>query len=145
MNITFEGKSPFLAMYRIVLEKAIHDVCEKLSLTPSPEITWIIFDSNRDLSQLSPMEQMIVKSWQREGHEYGHCNPKSKKIWISTMAIESYNIAAMPSIRIPGIKPVDCLLANVIMDELAHINTGRNHGDPVYDRELISYRSRYYS
>lgn len=145
MNITFEGEYPFFATYRTVLEKAIHDVSKKLSLTPSPEITWIIFDSNRDLSQLSTMEQMIVKSRPRKGHEYGYSDPKSKKIWISTMAIESYNIAAIPSIKIPGIKPVDCLLANVIMDELAHINTGRNHGDPIYDRELMSYRSRYYS
>ena len=36
------------------------------------------------------------------------------------------------------------MLANVIMDELAHIKTGKDHGTKEYDEKLASYHKRYY-
>ena len=149
MNITFEGEGSFFTIYRIVLEEAINYVSKKLSLTIPPEIEWIIFEPNRNLPQVSSIEQSlsraIIKNLPLKGHEYGHCIVKEKKIWISTVAIQSYNVATVQRMKLPGIKQSNCLLANVIMDELAHIITGKDHGDPIYDRELMSYRSRYYS
>lgn len=149
MNITFEGEGSFFTMYRTVLEEAINDVSKKLSLTIPSEIKWIIFEPTRDLPQVSPIEQAlsktVIKNLPRKGHEYGHCIVKEKKIWISTVAIQSYNVATVPRMKIPGIKQPNCLLVDVIMDELAHINTGKDHGDPIFDRELMSYHSRYYS
>lgn len=149
MNITFEGEGAFLTIYRIVLEEAINNVSKKLSLRIPPEIEWIIFEPNRNLPQVSPIEQALAKTVVRylplKGHEYGHCSVKKKKIWISTVAIQSYNAATVSRIKIPGIKQPDCLLVDVILDELAHINTGKDHGDPIYDRVFSDYYHRYYS
>ena len=39
---------------------------------------------------------------------------------------------------------LDDQLANIIMDELAHIKSQKNHGNPEYDGLLNSYKVKYY-
>jgi predicted AlkP superfamily phosphohydrolase/phosphomutase len=71
--------------------------------------------------------------------------PKNtNEIWISKQAIESFNITTcMIAIDVRN------LLIRVILDELAHVKTNKDHGNKEYDNKLEEYyekiNSRYKS
>lgn len=85
------------------------------------------------IDELLPISPLI-----KEKCKYGRRNPKTNTIWISTVAIQK-----APTIidRLFSSKE-DNLLVNVILDELAHIETGKNHGDREYERLLGSFHEK---
>lgn len=115
------------------LQEEIDKVLRRLSESDD-EITWIITD---EYSMVGCRNLVLKKSpaW---------AIPSCNEIYIDICLLRSpSNCLAMPATRLfvpPGVD----MLANVIMDELAHIKTGKDHGTKEYDEKLTSYHKRYY-
>lgn len=115
------------------LQEEIDKVLRRLSESDD-EITWIITD---EYSMVGCRNLVLRKSpaW---------AIPSCNEIYIDIYLLRSpSNCLAMPAAWLfvpPGVD----MLANVIMDELAHIKTGKDHGTKEYDEKLASYRKRYY-
>ena len=115
------------------LQEEIDKVLRRLSESDD-EITWIITD---DYSMIGCRNLVPRKSpaW---------AIPSCNEIYIDICLLHSpSNCLAMPATWLfvpPGVN----MLANVIMDELAHIKTGKDHGTKKYDEKLASYHKRYY-
>lgn len=115
------------------LQKEIDKVLQLLAESDD-EITWIITDgySRPFCSSLFFMNSPAIAI------------PSCNEIYIDICLLRSpSNCLAMPAACLfvpPGVD----MLANVIMDELAHIKTGKDHGTKEYDEKLASYRKRYY-
>lgn len=115
------------------LQKEINKVLRRLSELDD-EITWIITDgySRPFCSSLFFMTSPAVAI------------PSCNEIHIDICLLRSpSNCLAMPATWLFVSPGVD-ILANVIMDELAHIKTGKDHGTKEYDEKLASYHKRYY-
>ena len=115
------------------LQEEIDKVLRRLSESDE-EITWIITD---EYSMVGCRNLVLRKSpaW---------AIPSCNEIYIDIYLLRSpSNCLAMPAAFLfvpPGVD----MLANVIMDELAHIKTGKDHGTKEYDEKLASYHKRYY-
>lgn len=115
------------------LQKKINKALQRLSESDD-EITWIITDgySRPFCSSLFFMTSPAVAI------------PSCNEIYIDICLLRPpSNCLAMPAALLFVPLGVD-MLANVIMDELAHIKTGKDHGTKEYDEKLASYRKRYY-
>ncbi|KQN96882.1 hypothetical protein [Paenibacillus sp. Leaf72] len=145
MNTNISCLDGVTAMYKTLLEIKIPEVMLKIGETFEEDVTWLIFDEK----QLAQRESLIPHPV-RFKNKYGFCFPEINEIWISTAAIIQSNItpkfnnksinAAMKFLP----KQRD-LLAEVIIDEIAHIKTKRGHGDLVYDTLLETYKNLLFS
>ncbi len=132
--------------YKKVLESKIKFVCSKIKFSYE-RIKWIIFDPNiSDIYGKKPNEiqKVLIGS---NGHDYGACNGKDIN-WISTLAIKrdiqnNFSNEMYKNLNIIIKKKYD-FLANVILDELAHIATGCDHGNSQYDEKLKEFHKYYY-
>ena len=152
-NIIFAKNMPIqMIAMREVLQRTIKDVLTKIHETDTG-ITWIIYDEDncdkeKNLingigSFISMRTISLVKQY-----KYGFCNINQKKIWISTQAILAAPI--LSQIKIPVVRGLFSrnpknLLVDVILDEIAHIKAGADHGKKKYDNTLCEYRKKYYT
>lgn len=129
------------AIYGIILQKTIDDVLKRLGISDNG-IKWIIFEEEKYQKQ-----SMIPSFALYRNYRYGFCRISAKEIWISTSAIMKAPYYGWSDImQISGIsKKKDNFLANVIMDELSHIITKKDHGNKIYDDKLSYFRSIYYN
>lgn len=137
-NICYEETN--FAIYGIILQKAINRVLSKIGLSDEG-ITWMIFNEK------SCMKNGILPShiFLQNSYRYGYCNVDKKIIGISTAAImkaPNYELLTIMQKILPQQK--EDFLVDVILDELAHIKTGKDHGSKAYDDTLSDYRRRYY-
>lgn len=126
--------------YKDELRKKIKSVCKKIGFRDK-DIQWVIFDP-RLKKITNPIEKVFIGS---KGRDYGFCYPKKKVIYISTLAIQKNindNIIYKNKITINKNKPD--FLADVILDEIAHIVTKCDHGNPIYDSKLNQFKQKYY-
>ena len=126
--------------YKDELRKKIKSVCEKIGFCDK-DIQWVIFDP-RLKKITNPIEKVFIGS---KGRDYGYCNCDNKVIYISTLAIQKNikdNIIYKNKITIN--KNNKDFLADVILDEITHIVTKCNHGNPKYDNQLDQFQRRYY-
>lgn len=122
-----------------ILQDKIKEVCQKIGFDDF-HVKWHIFNpkEGKDI-----IEKILIGTY---GREYGYCNPYSNEIWISTLAIQR----RLPDIyrKIDRIIKLDRIqedfLANVIIDEITHIQTGRDHGSKEYDDALIDNLNMFY-
>lgn len=145
------------------LQKKINTVLNKIHETDA-DIHWYIFDEyNKPNTSL--VDECIKKHYRiflkknalatfllQKGVSPGLACPKTNTIWIYKNAIIPTPI--MPSFleevyektyaSVYG-TPKNDTLANIIMDELAHIKTGKNHGDDIYDCALHNYMKLFYN
>lgn len=81
--------------------------------------------------------------------QYGICDIKNKRIWISTLALANApslmaDVAvAVDFVQCSKFKPIR--LVEVIIDEFTHIKTERNHGDPIYDKTKVELLRKFYT
>lgn len=134
------------AIYRIKLQEAISDVKEKVGITDN-EIEWVIFDEEDYMEDKLNGKMLMPSFIYKEKYKYGFCYIEKKEIYISTAAIMTSNVGDFKR-KIPQIayfqEEKEVFLINVILDELAHIKTGKNHGDKEYDTTLEKYHRAYY-
>lgn len=133
-----------LAVFKEILEKKIIEVCNRLGFDDS-DVTWHIFDPKNKSNCI--LSQMLIGT---RGKDYGYCNPKSKSIWISTFAIMNSEMHSIQSnfstLNNNRLHPSSSdLLANVIIDEITHLQTNCNHGTSKYDNQLLSNLRMFYN
>jgi len=133
--------------YKSVLSNKIKIVCAKINVSYN-EIKWIVFDPklcSSDGKVPNELQKIMIGN---NGKDYGSCRVSEGKIWISTLSIyedvkqnNSINIVYKSISRQKFERDI---LADVIMDELAHIFTESDHGSHEYDSTLELYHNRYY-
>lgn len=141
-----KSENTTIDVYSPILEKAISDVKKKVQIDDD-EIEWIIFDEKNYVENKVIGRSTLPSFVYPIQYKYGFCNVDKKQIYISTAAIRTYNndfYRQIPYIT-KNFKQNNILLIDVILDELAHIKTGKNHGDKKYDNTLGLYRNKYYS
>lgn len=146
LDVRFDISANNSPIYSMILQNVIKKISKKIG-EDFYNIKWVIFDTNNrrknntknELMKVSPL--FIVS----QGADYGFYDYKSQEIWISTMALRSsgWNNLSLPNL-ISGRNKPD-LLVNVILDELAHLKTGEDHGSREYDNQLKMYRNRHYT
>lgn len=140
-NIRYDMGTNF-ASYGITLQRTITDILNKIGISDEG-IRWVIFDEKKFLKDriLPSLPAIYLEKY----YKYGFCDIENKEIWISTAAIMKaplYGIQDMINKVLPTKK--NNFLVNVILDELAHIVTKKNHGNKIYDDKLMSYYRCYY-
>lgn len=147
LNIEFDKGIVVVAFYKSWLESEIKQVLQKIGENfEDYNIKWVIFDESTLRKREIDNKQYLISPY---GNRYGFCYPQKEEIWISTAAIRQrknnlgYTNRYLTNSFVNQ-TPERNLLADVIMDELAHIKTQRNHGDPEYDNLLKSYHNMYY-
>ncbi len=145
MNIKFADGAN-LVVYSMTLEQALKDITPKIG-DSAYGITWIIFnEANLAQKNQNGYFKINIPSFlPLQNYKYGFCYADKKEIWISTAAIQSYKLNSfmLPSSLLTT-KKNDILLVNVILDEIAHIKTGKDHGNDEYDNLLQKYYHLYY-
>ncbi len=142
-NIEMDSNSPIIyTQYINILACKIKTVFKKVGFSYYG-IKWIVFDPKiSDICGNKPnnIEKLFVGS---KGKDYGACNLEDTTIWISTLAIAK---AKVKNNILPGIeeRAKEDFLADVILDEIAHISTKSNHGQEKYDNELVRLKDIYY-
>lgn len=133
-----------LVIYSQILQENISAVCNKIEFDDS-EITWIIYDSKATYSNI------VLKSALARPHrkDYAFCKPEQREIWISLLALHrSQNlIISKTASFFPYTSTTfgaNNFLVNVLLDEITHIQTGHDHGSPIYDAQLRSNAEKYY-
>ena len=146
-NIKFDFNSTAIIQYvdyEKILQKKINSVCKKIGFDDS-KITWIIFVPN-EKERKSLLNHIRIGL---NGKDFGFCIPAEKKIWISTLSIMKDKEAALPinrirdQLKIPEMVKED-FLADVILDEITHIQTNCDHGSDKYNRKLQENAEKYY-
>ena len=137
-NICYEETN--FAIYGIILQKAINRVLSKIGLSDEG-ITWVIFNEKPCMKNGILHSPIVLPN----SYRYGYCNVDKKIIGISTAAImkaPNYDFLTIMQKISPQQK--EDFLVNVILDELAHITTGKDHGSKAYNDTLSDYHRRYY-
>lgn len=145
-NIKFDFKRTAIVLYvnyEEILQKKISSVCSKIGFDDA-KITWLIFDPN-EKGRKNAFDHIRIGM---NGKDYGFCIPAENKIWISTLSImkdkDSSPINRICSqLKIPGNVEED-FLADVIIDEITHIQTNCDHGNSKYDKKLQENAEKYY-
>lgn len=136
--------------YKLILEKKINEVLNKIG-EDDIGITWYICEdsdiyemkntrisSNIAISNSSLLKYTMCK--------YGCAQILTNNIFIAISAIEdtgtNKSLAHINNSILA--KKKNDFLANVIMDELAHVKTLCDHGDKIYDDKLNEYIQKYY-
>lgn len=138
-----------LSGYLTCLSDKIKTVCSKIGF-PYMGITWIVFDpAISDIYGNKPdnMQKIFIG---QKGSDYGATNGIDT-IWISTLAI-SRDFSSFYTLKklqrtigfLPANEEEEDFLAEVIIDELAHIATGCDHGTATYDKKYVEFLSAYY-
>ena len=149
-DISFDtGAEVNLSAYKDILQRTINDVLKKIKISDDG-IQWLIVEEEKfkemdkklnKMNGISIIDGLLpISPLFKEKCKYGRCNLKTNTIWISTAAIHT---ATFP---IESLLPKKrkTLLVDVILDELAHIQTRKDHGDREYDAKLASFREKYY-
>lgn len=143
MNIVYvEGTLP-LADYQKILAQKIKEVCSKISFNHSTQ-TFHIYDPKFGIPKT--IHDVLTGS---NGNKYGYTDVKTWDIYISTLAIRNDMLFANDKIsrmfdNISGLKKRDDFLADVIIDEITHVQTHKDHGNKEYDKKWLENMNLYY-
>lgn len=154
----FNGNIFNLANYKKILEDKIHVIRSAIGFY-NRDITFYIFDPDlrrkyeekNDLFCIILAKTDVGSGIKRpySGRDYGYCIPEKKEIYISTIAIQSplFSFSGNNVFSVLGQsrRANSDLLANVIIDEITHFQTGADHGQLKYDTKLNENLTRYYN
>ena len=132
-NIVFETSNSMIIVgnYKEILQNTISLVCKKINFDDK-DVKWVIFDPKQGKST---SERLFVG---RKGADYGYTNIQEQTIYISILAIQAseqiYGKKWNVRMRLGKIR--NDFLSNVIIDEITHIQTKKNHGMEEYDKKL---------
>ncbi len=138
--------------YCEVLRNKIRNVCYRIGFDDS-NIKWIIFDpyiarlqEKENLLSIGKLEQdyLLARFEPLKGGEIAHCNISRREIYISTKVVDEICSTQVNSRLLHPLRKVD-FPAEVIIHEITHIQTNRNHNDPKYIRKRDENERRYLS
>lgn len=134
-------------IYVETLKNKINLVCKRIGFDDS-KVIWHIYEpkQNNTMGENSILERILIG---QKDERYGYTDIEWKEIWIPTLSIKNeIGIDNEVNRAINGVvnfgKINRELLADVIIDEITHIQTGLNYGNKEYDALLIDYTNRYY-
>ena len=132
-NIRFEKCSD--PVYKKILLDKIRKVCKKIGFDDS-KIRWVIYKPNK---------YEIKLNTNLLSYDFGFCILEKNEIWISTLAIEKErsNLTCEKSCVFPPKNESDSL-ENILIDEITHIQTRCDHGNPIYDNKHKENIQKYY-
>lgn len=148
-DISFWENTLKSEMLKSNLQHKLNIVLPKINETDS-DIKWYIYDANNvpkkqdagieSLIKLPPIPSLISNICP------GFASPQNRQIWILDRPITLYiPLTGFPRVTNAFLRGNnDDYLANIIMDELAHIRTGLDHDSEAYNKKLLHYRELYY-
>lgn len=146
-RIVFHNSVSEQPAYKLALQQKITEVCRAIGFDDS-DITWTIFD-NKDFYL---RKHAVSYGWTLEelfavnrGADYGYCYPARNEIWVSILALQqvAYTPRNMPTGLASPLYKND-ILADILIDEITHIQTRRDHDDICYEIKLKENKSKYY-
>ena len=113
----------------------IRKICKKIGFDDS-KIRWVIYKPNK---------YEIKLNTNLLSYDFGFCILEKNEIWISTLAIEKErsNLTCEKSCVFPPKNESDSL-ENILIDEITHIQTRCDHGNPIYDNKHKENIQKYY-
>ena len=138
--------------YCEVLRNKIRNVCYRIGFDDS-NIKWIVFDpyivrlqENKNLLPIGKLKQdyLLAQFNPLKDGEIAHCSVSRREIYISTKVVDTISSTQINSRLLHPLRKVD-FPAEVIIHEITHIQTGRNHNDPEYKRKRDENERRYLS
>lgn len=135
-----------MTIYEGILEGAINDVCQRIGFDPNT-VVWVIYsvDDSKLIPPLVP-DWLINCNSQRK-NQWGYCEiaENKKTIYISTKAIiqSKYALPNKCSLGFEKKRSTHDTLTDVLLDEITHIQTRRDHGSPAYDRQYQNNCCKY--
>lgn len=153
MNVCFYENCPVNVVYKAILVKGVEKIIRCIGDDFS-SVKWMIYDGKNppNLSRYSEREDILGQLYKkvgfpilhipRDGKEFGFCSISDKTIYISLQTIQSYREPMLPlALQLNPNRELS-LFTRVVIDELAHITTGKDHGNPLYDTTLALYKQR---
>ena len=142
-EIRYYNQSSYIALYNTLLQEKITEVCRKIGFDDS-RVSWVIFDAE-SFYQNKITSSILVGT---RGRDYGFFKTDTHEIWISTKAIQMTQARSRSLLKTSMLlntpKHESDFLADVLLDEITHFQTGRDHGDVKYDRKLRENHDKYY-
>lgn len=137
----YEGNNCCPLLFFKVLQDKIKIICKRIGFDDSG-VLWIIFNPASRYRNAT-RHAILVGLY---GMDYGFAKPDINQIWISTKAISSDSCSSSPkTLNALFRKSAQRdLLADVILDEITHIQTGLDHGDENYEHRLKENVVKYY-
>lgn len=127
--------------YENTLKRKIAFVCKKINFNDS-KIKWFIYRYNIFKHTCPPYINI------ENGNRFGYCDAANNTIWISILAINIDLYTAQQKKIDPTLILNPCprdYLAEIIIDEITHIQTQLDHGNSKYDKKLKDNLNKYYS
>ena len=126
------------------LQSKIDEVCRKIAFNDS-KVEWHIYEPKIDcISKNNRVFQEVLIG--RNGEDYAYTDINKNEIWISMLSLKKgATINSLIKKPFKFCNNERDFLAEVIIDEITHIQTGLNHGSEVYDNRLIQNIRKYYS
>ena len=117
------------------LRRKIDEVLNLLGETDD-EIHWVITDKYSLHHGFYGMFRRGAPAW---------ALPDRNEVYIDLSILWGLSLPTSTLHNLMSPRSHNDFLADVIMDELAHIKTGKDHGSTEYDEKLASYHNRYYN
>lgn len=133
-----------LAVYVSALQRKIDEVCRKIGFNDS-KVEWHIYEPKIDgISKNNRVFQEVLIG--RNGEDFAYTDVNKNEIWISTLSLKKGdNINSLIKQPFKSCNNERDFLAEVIIDEITHIQTGLNHGETQYDNQFLQNIKKYYS
>jgi len=122
-------------LFREKLRQKIQEVLDAIQESDD-NIVWIITERLHVKRSFGGIPYQTSPAW---------ADPHSRRIYINISLLTSHTVLSNVPCLFPYFHKKNDVLANVIMDEIAHIKTGKDHGTTEYDETLMHYHERYYN
>ncbi|MBO4510694.1 MAG: hypothetical protein J5718_05055 [Lachnospiraceae bacterium] len=139
--------------YSEILQKKITEVCKKIGYDDS-DVTWEIFDSFPENADGSPktVNEQIQAYTETDGPNYACTFLDNNKVCISFKAIRVESCSSDLDLKLSDlvaskkeINAAEDELAEILIDEITHLQTRKDHGDDIYERKRLENRNKFYS
>lgn len=143
MKFESEGNNGLLTAYIPLLKKRVDKIFKRINDNFS--ITrWVVYDpmmliQNKESKIQSQLKKFLVGI---SGEDYGFCRlleNNSCEIWISTLALQGAKEELFNNVANTFFKKELDLLSKVIIDELAHAKTRKDHNSIEYQKVHKKY------
>ena len=140
-----------------MLQNKITEVCSRIGFDDS-RVIWEIFDSFIEYAdgrrKTSAINKMFV-GIKTDGSDYAATDIKKRIVYVSLMAIRLdrsfVGIPLVPSavplmsgLRFERHRKYEDRLANILIDEITHLQTEKDHGNEIYDKQFNKNIELYY-
>ena len=136
--------------HKKLLQNKINEVCRKIHFDDRG-VTWEIFDSFTEYAdgrKKKSMDRMFV-GIKNDGSDYAATDVKNRIVYVSLMAIGLDGAIKRPFLNMqslgkPRLRRYEDKLANILIDEITHLQTGSAHNTETYDKQFKANIDLYY-